>query len=132
MRMIEELGRNLRRAVELRQQRRNQQSRDLTDSIYPAYFSLEPEAVRRLPPDRLLALLEKEAADHPEKYELLADLLLLDGDLLAEANDPNEALLAWKASLYLYTWLQNNVQTVFSFSRIQRLKELEERITGRS
>ncbi|MBX3102091.1 MAG: hypothetical protein KF690_06265 [Bacteroidetes bacterium] len=130
VRMIEELGQVLRRAVEQYRSGRKQAARQTVDETIGAFFDMHTLAARNLPEE---ALFERMTADGPDKreyYRQLADLLLLDGDLLYDEGDFPEAAKAWRQSLRILTWLQANIETVFSFDRKQRLKELAERLSS--
>jgi len=127
LRMIAELGRNLRLAVERYRAGQLPDSRAETDELFANFYDMRAEVARDLPEEVLLRLLAAEP-DRREQWQFLADLLLLDGDLLAAQHQPTEALKAWRQSLRIYRWLQAQVDTVFSFDRRQRIQELARRI----
>lgn len=127
-RTIEELGQVLRKALELYLQRRTQPARETLDEASVAFFDMQTQAARGLPEAALHAGM---AADGPEKreyYRQLADLLVLDGDLLAEDGDWPEAGKAWHQALRILMWQQAQTDTVFSFDRRHRIRELQERL----
>jgi predicted negative regulator of RcsB-dependent stress response len=127
-RTIEELGQVLRKAMELYLQRRTQPARETLNEATVAFFDMQTQAARGLPEEALYARMAADGPDKREYYRQLADLLVLDGDLLAEEGDWPEAGKAWHQALRILMWQQAQTDTVFSFDRRHRIRELQARL----
>ena len=101
MRMIEQLGQALAQALKLGNLGQFQQALMSLDQACHQFFGLDMKLLNDLDQDYLLAMMTTDGILDTDKALIAAELLNAEGDLYAEAHQPNEAARRHLKALYL-------------------------------
>ncbi|MCD6276726.1 hypothetical protein J7J69_00575 [candidate division WOR-3 bacterium] len=122
MRLIEMFTESMRKIIKMEKEGKNEEALEAIGETYRNLLGLNPEIVHILEVEDIKNLMEYTGIINDQKMQILAELLIKEGDLMLQAKNKNVAKQRYlKALELLFTMGRND--------RIKKLKlQIEEKI----
>jgi len=122
MRLIEMFTESMRKIKKMEKEGKNEEALEAIGETYRNLLGLNPEIVHILEVEDIKNLMEYTGIINDQKMQILAELLIKEGDLMLQAKNKNVAKQRYLKALELLSTMGRN-------DRIKKLKlQIEEKI----
>ena len=122
MRLIEMFTESMRKIIKMEKEGKNEEALEAIGETYRNLLGLNPEIVHILEVEDIKNLMEYTGIINDQKMQILAELLIKEGDLMLQAKNKNVAKQRYLKALELLSTMGRN-------DRIKKLKlQIEEKI----
>ena len=122
MRLIEMFTESMRKIIKMEKEGKNEEALEAIGETYRNLLGLNPEIVHILEVEDIKNLTEYTGIINDQKMQILAELLIKEGDLMLQAKNKNVAKQRYLKALELLSTMGRN-------DRIKKLKlQIEEKI----
>jgi len=122
MRLIEMFTESMRKIIKMEKEGKNEEALEAIGETYRNLLGLNPEIIHILVVEDLKNLMEYTGIINDQKMQILAELLIKEGDLMLQAKNKNVAKQRYLKALELLSTMERN-------DRIKKLKlQVKEKI----
>jgi len=122
MRLIEMFTESMRKIIKMEKEGKNEEALEAIGETYRNLLGLNPEIVHILEVKDIKNLMEYTGVINDQKMQILAELLIKEGELMLQAKNKNVAKQRYLKALELLSTMGRN-------DRIKKLKlQIEEKI----
>jgi len=122
MRLIEMFTESMRKIIKMEKEGKNEEALEAIGETYRNLLGLNPEIIHILEVEDLKNLMEYTGIINDQKMQILAELLIKEGDLMLQAKNKNVAKQRYLKALELLSTMERN-------DRIKKLKlQVKEKI----
>jgi len=122
MRLIEMFTESMRKIIKMEKEGKNEEALEAIGETYRNLLGLNPEIVHILEVEDIKNLMEYTGIINDQKMQILAELLIKEGDLMLQAKNKNVAKQRYLKALELLSTMERN-------DRIKKLKlQVKEKI----
>lgn len=126
MRMVEAFSKMITRIIGLKEKGQLSKAESLIMEAYYTILKIDPKTLQQFSEDDWEKLCKKRSR---EELEMIAELLMLEGEIRIDAGNPEGVCHLLLKSLELLRTVESQSDT-FSMARFNRISSLEEKLSG--
>ncbi|MCH8317575.1 MAG: hypothetical protein IIA88_03625 [Bacteroidetes bacterium] len=129
LRLIEQFSKTLINIIGLKKKGEYKKASELIAETYRGLLKFDPGYLEHIPDNELLDTLVKDKALNHDQLEIVADLLIEEGDILFQQKQRNKSRTKYSQALKVLDHLNEEQKSTFSFDRMNKIGSIQKKLT---
>lgn len=128
LRVIEQFSKILINIIGLKKKGEYKKASELIAETYRGLLKFDPDYIDHIPDNELLDTLVKDKVLNHDQLNIVADLLIEEGDILFQQKQRNKSRIKYNRSLKILDYLNDEQKSTYSFDRMNKIGSIQKKL----